>query len=174
MAVVGPSSLLAPIAVWRKNLGQTIAPETASLLARSLRTLVVRVRAQNTTATAIARHLAGHPRVSTVHYPGLATGAKARLVATQMRGHGGMLSFTVDGPGADATAAVDRLQLFSIAPSLGGVESLATQPVTTTHHGLNPQERTRRGITDSMIRLSVGLEDSEDLVADLDQALSKI
>ncbi|WP_327352771.1 trans-sulfuration enzyme family protein [Streptomyces sp. NBC_01304] len=173
-AVAGPGALLAPIAPWRKNLGQIIAPETASLLARSLRTLVVRVRAQNATATAIAHYLAGHPRVSTVHYPGLATGARAAIVAAQMRGYGGMLSFTVDGTGTEATATVDRLQLFSIAPSLGGAESLATQPVTTTHHGLSPEERTQRGITDSMIRLSVGLEDNEDLIADLDQALSKV
>ncbi len=82
-----------------------------------------------------------------------------------------MLTIEVEGNGAVATAMVDRLQLFTIAASLGGVESLTTQPVTTTHHGLTPEERSRRGISDAMIRLSVGLEDFRDLIADLDQAL---
>lgn len=88
-----------------------------------------------------------------------------------MSGFGGMLTIEVEGDGETAAAVVDRFKLFAIAPSLGGVESLATQPVTTTHHGLTPEERSRRGITDGMIRLSVGLEDPEDLIGDLEQAL---
>lgn len=88
-----------------------------------------------------------------------------------MRGGGGILSAVLDMTGAQTAQVVDRLRLFSIAPSLGGVESLVTQPITTTHHGLDPAERARRGITDSMIRLSVGLEDPDDLIADLAQAL---
>lgn len=148
-----------------------IAPEIASLLARSIRALVVRVRAQNTTATAVAEFLAEHPCVTKVHHPSLATGDQATIIKTQMRGPGGMLSFLVDGDATTAAAVVDRLRVFSIAPSLGGAESLVTQPITTTHHGLDPAERTRRGIADSMIRLSVGLEDAEDLIADLAHAL---
>jgi cystathionine gamma-synthase/methionine-gamma-lyase len=89
-----------------------------------------------------------------------------------MRGFGGMLSFVVAGDVGATASVVDRLELFSIAPSLGGVESLVTQPVTTTHHGLTPEERSRRGISDGMVRLSVGLEDAEDLWADLSQALN--
>ncbi|MBE1579675.1 MULTISPECIES: trans-sulfuration enzyme family protein [Pseudonocardiaceae] len=171
-AVAGPAELLAPIAAWRKNLGQVIAPEIASLLARSIRTLVVRVRAQNTAATAVAEYLAEHPRVTKVNYPGLATGDQATIVKTQMRGHGGMLSFLVDGDANATAAVVDRLRVFSIAASLGGAESLVTQPITTTHHGLDPADRARRGIADSMVRLSIGLEDADDLIADLDQALT--
>ena len=89
-----------------------------------------------------------------------------------MHGFGGMLSIDVKGNGADATRVADRLRLFALAPSLGGAESLVTQPCTTTHHGLTPEERTRRGISDAMLRLSVGLEDSDDLIADLEQALA--
>jgi cystathionine gamma-synthase len=170
-ALVGPADLLAPVSMWRKNLGQMIAPETASLLARSIRTLPVRVRAQNATAAAIASFLATHSRVRRVNYPGLATGEAKRIVDIQMRGGGGMLSAVLDATAEQTAAVVDRLRLFAIAPSLGGVESLVTQPITTTHHGLQPDERARRGIADSMIRLSVGLEDADDLIADLDQAL---
>ncbi|MCB1129298.1 MAG: PLP-dependent transferase, partial [Verrucomicrobiae bacterium] len=93
------------------------------------------------------------------------------LARRQMSGFGGMLTLDIAGDGAAASAVVDRLKLFAIAPSLGGVESLATQPVTTTHHGVDPAERARRGIGDAMVRLSVGLEDPQDLIDDLTQAL---
>jgi len=170
--VIGAATLLDPIWTWRKNLGQMMAPEVAFLLARSLRTLVIRVRAQNVAAAALAERLEAHPRIVRVHYPGLPSFAGHELARRQMHGFGGMLSFVLDG-GAKATArVVDRLKLFSIAPSLGGVESLVTQPITTTHHGLSPDERARRGILDGMVRLSVGLEDVDDLWADLEQALS--
>jgi cystathionine beta-lyase/cystathionine gamma-synthase len=89
-----------------------------------------------------------------------------------MSGFGGMLTIEIAGDGAAATAVADRLRLFALAPSLGGVDSLVTQPCTTTHHGLAPEERARRGISDAMLRLSIGLEDVEDLVADLHQALA--
>jgi cystathionine beta-lyase/cystathionine gamma-synthase len=88
-----------------------------------------------------------------------------------MSGFGGMLTIEIDGPFAETARVVDRLRVFTIAPSLGGAESLVTQPVTTTHHGLSSEERARRGISDSMVRLSIGLEDAEDLIADLRQAL---
>jgi cystathionine gamma-synthase/methionine-gamma-lyase len=168
--VVGRKELLEPIWVWRKNLGQMIAPEVAFLLSRSIRTLVVRVRAQNATGMQIAEFLAAHPRVLRVNYPGLGSGSE--VARRQMRGFGGMLSFVVDGDAAETAAVVDRLRIFSIAPSLGGVESLVTQPITTTHHGLSVEERARRGIVDGMVRLSCGLEDAADLIADLTQALS--
>ena len=115
--------------------------------------------------------MAAHPRVRRVLHPGLESFPGHLLAARQMSGFGGMLTIEVDGDGATTAAIVDRLRLFAIAASLGGVESLATQPVTTTHHGLVPEERARRGITDSMIRLSVGLEDPQDLIDDLEQAL---
>ena len=172
--VVGPSNLLAPIWTWRKNLGQMMAPEVAYLLARSLRTLVVRVHAHNTTAQVLAERLAKHARIKKVNYPGLPEFGGHQLAKKQMSGFGGMISFVIDGDAQQAAAIVDRLQLFSIAPSLGGVESLITQPITTTHYNLTPEERGRRGIEDGMLRLSIGLEDLEDLWADLEQALNEI
>ena len=170
-ALMGAKALIDAVWPWRKNLGQTPAPETAALLARSLRTLVVRVRQQNATALAVAQAMAAHPRVARVLYPGLPSFPGHALAARQMAGFGGMLTIEVAGDSGATSAAVDRMKLFAIAPSLGGVESLATQPVTTTHHGLDPMERARRGITDSLIRLSIGLEDAQDLIDDLDQAL---
>ncbi|MFA9461257.1 trans-sulfuration enzyme family protein [Thiohalorhabdus methylotrophus] len=168
-AVMGPAALLEPVAAWRKSLGQVPAPETATLLSRSLATLPLRVERQNATAGVLARSLAEHPRVARALYPGLAQFPGHSLAARQMTGFGGMVTFEVAD--ADAAAVVDRLRLFAIAPSLGGVESLATQPVTTTHHGLSGESQRRLGITPAMVRLSVGLEDPEDLLADLEQAL---
>lgn len=170
-AAIATAELLGPVAMWRKNLGQVIAPEVAFLLSRSMRSLIVRVNAQNATATAVAEFLASHPRVAKVNYPGRATGAQAEIVARQMRGGGGILSFVVDGDAAQTAAVLDRLQLISLAPSVGGVESLACQPAMLTHHPLSPEDRERRGIVDGLVRLSVGLEDAADLIADLDRAL---
>ena len=170
-ALMGSKALVEAVWPWRNNFGQALAPEVAALLARSLRTLVVRVQRQNTTAATIAEALTGHPRVARVLYPGLPSFPGYAVAARQMSGFGGMVTIEIAGSGADAAAVVDRLKLFAIAPSLGGVESLVTQPVTTTHHGLSAEERARRGISDAMIRLSVGLEDPEDLIGDLEQAL---
>ncbi len=169
--VIGRQELLLPVWNWRKNLGQTIAPEIAALLARSIRSLPVRVRAQNAGAQAVAEAMAKHPKVARVLYPGLPEFPGHALAARQMSGFGGMLTIEVEGTGDDATRVADRLKLFALAPSLGGVESLVTQPCTTTHHWLTPEERARRGISDAMLRLSIGLEDAQDLIADLTQAL---
>jgi cystathionine gamma-synthase len=169
--LMGSKELLMPVWNWRKNLGSMISPATAALLARSLCTLVVRVRQQNTSAQRIAEAMARHPKVARVFYPGLSDSPGHALAKVQMHGFGGMLSIEVAGDGEDATRVADRLKLFSLAPSLGGVESLVTQPCTTTHHGLSLQERKRRGISDAMLRFSVGLEDAGDLIADLEQAL---
>lgn len=171
-ALMGRQELLAPIWNWRKNLGQTPAPETAALLARSLRTLVVRVERQNATAQAVAEAMTRHVGIERVHYPGLPGFHGHALAKRQMKGFGGMLTIEVSGGGEAATRVADRLKLFALAPSLGGAESLVTQPCTTTHHGLTPQERARRGISDAMLRLSVGLEEPADLIADLEQALA--
>ncbi|MHB1360774.1 MAG: trans-sulfuration enzyme family protein [Rhodocyclaceae bacterium] len=171
-ALMGSAELLAPVWNWRKNLGTTVAPEIAALLARSIRTLPVRVRQQNATAQAVAAAMARHPRIARVLYPGLPDFPGHALAQKEMSGFGGMLTIEVKGSGDDATHVADRLKLFALAPSLGGVESLVTQPCTTTHHGLTPEERTRRGISDAMLRLSIGLEDAADLIADLHQALA--
>ena len=169
--LMGSKELLMPVWNWRKNLGSMIAPATASLLARSLRTLVVRVRQQNESARRVAEAMERHSKVSRVFYPGLVDFPGHALAKEQMDGFGGMLSIEVAGSGEDATRVADQLKLFSLAPSLGGAESLVTQPCTTTHHGLTAEERARRGISDAMLRLSVGLEDADDLIADLEQAL---
>lgn len=172
--LVGPADLVTPAWSWRKNFGSTIAPEPAALLARSLRTLTIRVQAQNASAQAVAEAMESDPRVAQVLYPGLPSFDGHELAAKQMHGFGGILTIKVAADGATTSRVADRLQLFSLAPSLGGAESLATQPVTTTHHGLSADERELRGITDSMIRLSVGLEDTADLIADLHQALDAV
>lgn len=169
--LMGRQADLMPVWNWRKNLGSTIAPETAALLSRSLRTLVVRVRQQNAAAQMVAEAMGRHPGVARVYYPGLPDFPGHALACDQMHGFGGMLSIEVQGSGAEATRVADRLRLFALAPSLGGAESLVTQPCTTTHHGLAPEERLRRGIPDTMLRLSIGLEDPRDLIADLEQAL---
>ena len=170
-ALMGSREHLDAIAPWRKNLGSVLAPETAALLSRSLRTLAVRVQRHNASAQLVAEAMARHPRVARVYYPGLADAADHALARTQMHGFGGMLTIELHGDGATAARVADRLRLFALAPSLGGVESLVTQPCTTSHRDLSADARRRRGIADSMLRLSVGLEEPDDLVADLQQAL---
>lgn len=172
--VLGAAELVTPVWNWRKNLGTTIAPESAALLARSLRTLTVRVRAQNASAQAIAEAMEADPRIARVLYPGLPSFPGHELAAKQMHGFGGMLTIEVNAHGPTTSRVAERLQLFALAPSLGGTESLVTQPVTSTHHGLSADDRARRGITDSMLRLSVGLEDTADLIADLTHALDAV
>lgn len=169
--VIGSSKLLEPIWLWRKNLGQMMAPEVAFLLGRSVKTLKVRVEEQNRNAMKVAEFLSNHPKVEKVNYPGLPDFPGHDIAKKQMSGFGGMLSFIYKGSAEETAKVVDRLQIFSIAASLGGVESLVTQPITTTHHGMDPVERKRRGILDGMVRLSIGLEDSEDLIEDLRKAL---
>jgi cystathionine gamma-synthase len=169
--LMGRRDLLTPVWNWRKSLGSTLSPETASLLSRSLRTLVVRVRQQNASAQAVAEAMVQHSKIARVFYPGLPDFPGYALARRQMHGFGGVLTIEVAGSNVEATQVADRLKLFALAPSLGGAESLVTQPCTTTHHGLTSEERARRGISDTMLRLSIGLEDAEDLIADLNEAL---
>jgi len=171
-ALMTSEKLANPVAAWRKNLGQLIAPETAALLSRSLRTLPVRIRQHNENAMAVAKAMEKHPKVSKVHYPGLPSFADHELATEQMEGFGGMLSIEVEGGKEQAQAVADNLKVFLLATSLGGVESLVSQPSATSHHGLSRDERLKRGIGDGMLRLSVGLEDAEDLIEDLEGALS--
>lgn len=169
--VTGSRELMEKIRPWRKNLGQVPAPEVAALWSRSLRTLVIRVERQNETALKVAETFQDHPAVRRVYYPGLSDHPGHKIAARQMRGFGGMLTLELHGGFEEAAAAADRLKLIRIGPSLGGSESLCTQPVTTTHVDLSEEERARRGITPSMIRFSIGLEDAQDLIEDIRQAL---
>ncbi|MDX1465035.1 MAG: aminotransferase class I/II-fold pyridoxal phosphate-dependent enzyme [Halomonas sp.] len=173
-AVMGSAEMLAPLWPWRQNLGTALSPQAASLLSRSLRSLPLRMQRHNASAQTIAEALQSHPGLSRVLYPGLDSHPGHTLARRQMRGFGGMLTLELAG-GRDVAARVaDRLELFALAPSLGGAESLVTQPCTTSHADMTADERARRGIGDGMLRLSVGLEDVEDLLHDLQRALAPL
>ncbi|WP_417514331.1 trans-sulfuration enzyme family protein [Marinobacter sp.] len=173
-AVMASADHIRPIAQWRKNLGQILAPETAALLSRSLRTLPVRVRQHNENAMAVARAMQNHPAIKRVLYPGLPDFPGHSLASQQMEGFGGVLTLELNGGREKAAKVADSLKVFLLATSLGGVESLVSQPCATSHHGISREERERRGITDGMLRLSIGLEDAKDLIADLNQALGQL
>ena len=170
-AVMGPKKLLEQIWPWRKNLGQMPSAETCSLLARSLKTLTVRVERQNESARVVARAMAAHPKVKRVLYPGMETSPDFSLAQKQMTGFGGMMTLELKGDRKATSDFVDKLDIFQLAPSLGGPESLVNQPVLLTHYGLGKEEHTKRGLTESMVRISIGLESPQDLIADLKQAL---
>ncbi|OFW19268.1 MAG: hypothetical protein A3G21_02030 [Acidobacteria bacterium RIFCSPLOWO2_12_FULL_66_21] len=170
-ALAGPARLIEPIFQAQKMLGTILDPAAAYAVARGLKTLAVRVERHNANAMAVAEWLAKDPRVQAVLYPGLAGHPDHAIATRQMRGFGGMVCVDVGGGYEGAARFFDRLRIFKRAASLGGVESLCSLPVLTSQWGLSAEELARAGVTDSMARLSVGLEDVEDLIADLDQAL---
>ena len=143
----------------------------AWIVLRGLKTLAVRMRQHEENALAVARFLQDHPQVATVNYPGLPTHPQHDLAKRQMSGFSGMVSFTLKGGAEAAYAAVQKTEVFHFAESLGGVESLITHPATMTHAAIPKEQREARGVTDGLLRLSVGIEDAEDLVADLDRAI---
>jgi cystathionine gamma-lyase len=142
------------------------------IVLRGLKTLALRMRQHEENALAVAEFLQGHPQVETVNYPGLPSHPQHELAKRQMSGFSGMVSFTLKGGAKAAYAAVQKTEVFSFAESLGGVESLITHPATMTHAAIPREQREARGVTDSLMRLSVGIEDKEDLLADLDRAIS--
>jgi cystathionine beta-lyase/cystathionine gamma-synthase len=153
-------------------LGGCMDPHAAFLVLRGLRTLHLRVERQCENALALARRLEGHPAVRRVLYPGLPSHPGHAVARRQMRAFGGMVTLVLEGGLPAAERFYDRLSLVARAASLGGVESLASLPVHTSHHGL-PEEKLREaGIDPGMVRLSLGVEDAADLVADVEQALS--
>ena len=171
-ALAGPARLIAPILDARKKLGTILDPYAAYALGRGLKTLAVRMERHNANAMAVARWLASDKRVVAVYYPGLEQHPDHAIAKKQMRGFGGMLCVDVGGGYDRAAQFFDRLSVFRRAASLGGVESLCSLPVLTSQWGHTEEELQRAGVTHSMARLSVGLEDPEDLIADLDQALT--
>jgi cystathionine gamma-synthase/cystathionine gamma-lyase/cystathionine beta-lyase len=171
-AAMGREPLVRAVKHKLDHLGGTLDPHAAFLLHRGLKTLALRVRHQNQSAHAIAGFLEGHRAVERVHYPGLPSHAGHARGRELMRGFGGVLSFELRGGVAAAEALLRRVELPAFAPSLGGTESLITRPAATSHAGLDPDERRRIGIADGLIRLSVGIEATEDLVEDLDRALA--
>jgi len=170
-AVIGRRELVAKVTKKLNHLGGSLDPHACFLLHRGIKTLGVRMRHQCGSALTIARFLAGHAGIESVNYPGLENHPQHALAKAALAGFGGMLSFEVKGGVEAAARFMQRTRLPAKAPSLGGVESLLTRPATTSHLGMSPEERRRTGITDSLVRLSVGIEDPGDLVEDLDQAL---
>ena len=151
--------------------GAILSPFDSWLVLRGTKTLTVRMAQHNTNAMALAEFLAGHPKVTKVLYPGLTSHPQHDLAKRQMRGFGGMLSFDV-GTFEAARCVMNRVRLMSLAESLGGVETLISHPATMTHASVPPGRRKEIGLTDSLVRISVGIEDPADLIADLEQALS--
>jgi methionine-gamma-lyase len=153
--------------------GAVMAPFNAMLVLRGLKTLQLRMRQHAQTAAEIARFLHGHPAVSVVHYPGLPSFAQADLARKQMDQFGGMMAVELKGGYDAGIALMNRLTLIHRAVSLGDTETLIQHPASMTHSAYSPEERREHGIADSLVRISVGLEDAVDLIADLDQALSR-
>ena len=172
--VAGPRDLIDWIWGYSTVHGATASPFDAWNGLRGLRTLGVRVRRQCETAHRVAERLSDHPTVAAVHYPGLAAHPQADVVARQMSGGGGSLSFEVAGGLGAARAFVEGLELAYLAPSLGGPETLATHPATMTHATMAPEDRAAAGIGDGLVRLSVGLEHPDDILADVTQALDAV
>ncbi len=171
--VVSSRELVARIWETHHILGSTLGPFEAWLLLRGLRTLEMRVERHNANALAVARAMAAHPRVARVYYPGLESHPGADVARKQMRGFGGLLSIEIDGSFEDARRTIDRLKLFHSAVSLGGVESLVAQPAAMWPNSSTSAEARAMGIIPSLLRLSIGIERGEDLIADLEQALQR-
>ncbi|HKC24482.1 MAG TPA: aminotransferase class I/II-fold pyridoxal phosphate-dependent enzyme, partial [Thermoanaerobaculia bacterium] len=170
----GSGALVSAIRDFRGVLGTILDPHSAYLLLRGMKTLALRVEKQNATALEVARYLESHPRVLRVFYPGLASHPDHEVARAQMSGFGGVVSFVVDGSLEDVSRFVDATEVPLLAPSLGGVESLIEQPALMSFYELTKEERAAIGIAEGLVRLSVGIEDAEDLIADLGQALESL
>lgn len=173
-AIVGREGIVAAIREAQGVLGSVSDPHSAYLLIRGLKTLALRVERQNASAQRIAEFLEGHPGVRRVYYPGLKSHPQHGVARRQMKGFGGVVSFEVEGGIQEATRVVDAVRIPYLAPSLGGVESLIEQPALMSFYELTSEERAAIGIKDNLVRYSVGIEDPEDLVEDLRQALDQI
>jgi cystathionine gamma-synthase len=169
--IASTSELLEQVRWWGNCIGVTGAPFDSFLTLRGLRTLHARMRAHGDNAQRLAELLASHPAVAKVYYPGLPSHAGHALASRQQKGFGGMVSFELKGSLANVKPLLSSLQLFSLAESLGGVESLVAHPASMTHAAMDEAARLRAGITDTLVRLSVGIEDGDDLANDLTAAL---
>ena len=172
-AIIGSSTLVESIARKLARLGGSLDPHACFLLHRGMKTLGVRMRYQNESAFKMAHFLENHPAVLKVHYPGLKSHSGHLRAGELLDGFGGMMSFEVKGGVKVADRILENVTLPISAPSLGGVESLITRPAATSHAGVPPEDRRAMGISDSLIRLSVGLEATEDLMEDFEQAFKR-
>jgi cystathionine gamma-synthase len=172
--VVGSRGLVAATRDMQAMLGGITDPHTAYLLMRGMKTLGIRMRKQNENGMTVARFLEGHPRVRRVYYPGLSSHPDYKVACEQMKGFGGVVSFEINGGMKTTSAFIDRLNIPYIAPSLGGVETLIEQPALMSYYEMTPEDRAAIGIADELVRLSLGVEDADDLIGDLNQALAGI
>jgi len=170
-AVIGRADLIEKTTHKLNHLGGSLDPHACFLLHRGLKTLAVRMRHQNESALKIAQFLEGHPGVNRVNYPGLESHPRHHRARELFDGFSGMLSFELNDGVQAADLFIQNTTLPTIAPSLGGVETLITRPVTTSHSGMSPEDLQVMGISDSLIRLSVGIEATEDIIEDFDKAL---
>ena len=159
---------------WANCLGSTAAAFDSYMTLRGVRTLFVRVRQQQQSAQAVAEFLSAHPAVKAVYYPGLPSHPQHDLAKRQQSGFGAMMSFELNGGIEAVKTVLDGVELFSLAESLGGVESLIVHPATMTHTAMSPEAQATAGISAGLLRLSIGLEDPEDLIAALDRALKRL
>ncbi|MGB5101760.1 MAG: PLP-dependent transferase, partial [Steroidobacteraceae bacterium] len=171
--VVGSKSLVKPIRLLRSAMGSQLDPNSAWMIMRSMETLALRMHKAAENADVVARYLARHPKVDSVNYLGFLGNDDPRhaVFERQCESAGSTFAFYVKGGEAEAFRFLDALQVIKLAVSLGGTESLISHPASTTHSGVPKETRDRLGVTDSMVRLSVGIEHPDDLVADLEQAL---
>lgn len=172
--VCGPKDLVSRIYHFREINGACLEPMSAYLLLRGMKTLHLRVQRQNENALQVARFLDSHPRVANVFYPGLAAHENHELACRQMSGFGGVLTFALHGDFEAVRSFLPRLRYAHLAANLGAVETIAGPPATTSHVESTPEERAASGIPEALIRYSVGIEDVDDLIADLSQALESL
>ena len=172
--VCGSQELMDQLWETRTTLGNCMDPHAAWLLIRGMKTLAVRVARQNENALRVAEFLEQHAKVQRVHYPFLTSHPQYAIARQQMSGGGGMVTFEVEGTGEDARRVSEAMRLFTLATSLGGVESLVSIPVLTSHAMISAEQRARMGVTEQMVRLSVGIENADDLIADLEHALEAV
>ncbi len=172
-AVMGKTDLVEKIRVLHKSMGGLIDPHCCYLLLRGLKTFPLRVARQNETALKIAEYLESHPRIKKVYYPFLQSHPHYDIATTQMNGGGGVVTFDIKGTLQTAKKFLDSLNLCFIGPSLGGVETLITHPALVSYYDYPRKERYALGITDTLFRLAVGIEDADDIIADLDHALKR-
>ena len=173
-AIVKDAALAEKIGFLQNAMGTCAGPQDCFLVLRGIKTLAVRMEEHNRNALAIAHWLSGHPKVAAVLHPGLETHPQHALARKQMRGYGGTFSFRLKGGQEAVFQMLENVHLFTVAESLGGVESLIEHPVTMTHASVPPEALERMGITPDLIRISVGIEDLDDLLADLDAALATL
>ncbi|MBX3432425.1 MAG: aminotransferase class I/II-fold pyridoxal phosphate-dependent enzyme [Pirellulales bacterium] len=172
--VVGRKEAMDPVRNLRGIMGAVNGPQNVYLLLRGLKTFELRMQRHNENGMLVAEFLESHPRVERVYYPGLASHPYHEVARKTMRGYGGLVTFLIKDADWRATAdVIDAVKIPRIAPSLGGVESLIEQPLVMSYYKLTPEERAKFGIPDNMVRLACGIEDGEDLVADLSQALDR-